>query len=84
MSCFRNGIAEPVVWAMSELLLHDIQGVDRDAWVQAAAASDCPPLIHRLGLALTHIARLQGKSEWATDMMERFYRPAWSALPSFH
>lgn len=84
MSCFRNGIAEPAVWAMSELLLHDIPGVDRDAWVQAAAASDCPPLVHRLGLALTHIAKLQGKSEWAADMMDRFYRPAWSALPSFH
>jgi hypothetical protein len=84
MSCFRNGIAEPVVWAISELLLHELPGVDRDAWVQAAAASDCPPLIHRLGLALTHIARLEGKSEWANDMLERFYRPAWSALPAFH
>jgi hypothetical protein len=84
ISCFKNGIAEPVTWAISELLVHEIPGVNRQAWVQQAAGSGSAPLVNRLGQALTHISKLQHMSEWAQDMLETYYTPALADLPQFH
>jgi len=84
ISCFKNGIAEPVTWAISELLIHDIPGVDRDAWVQEAAGSGSAPLVNRLGQALTHISKLQHMNAWAEEMLETYYRPALADQPQFH
>jgi hypothetical protein len=84
ISCFKNGIAEPVTWAISELLVHDIPGVNRDAWVQEAAGSGSAPLVNRLGQALSHISELRHMNAWAQDMLERYYRPALAHLPQFH
>ena len=84
ISCFKNGIAEPVTWAISELLAHEIPGVDRDAWVQEAAGSGSAPLINRLGQALTHISKLQHVNAWAKEMLDTYYRPALADQPQFH
>jgi Type I restriction enzyme R protein N terminus (HSDR_N) len=84
MSCMRNGIAEPVTWAIAELLGQDVPGVDRDAWVHEAAASDSLPLINRLGQALSHLANVDGTSEWAEAMLQQKVRPAMRKHPQFH
>lgn len=84
MSCMRNGIAEPVTWAIAELLGQDVPGVDRDAWVHEAAASDSLPLINRLGQALSHLANVGGTSEWAEAMLQQEVRPAMRKHPQFH
>lgn len=84
ISCFKNGIAEPVTWAISELLVHDIPGVNRDAWVQEAASSGSAPLVNRLGQALSHISELQDMNAWAKEMLEKYYKPALAKLPQFH
>lgn len=84
MSCMRNGIAEPVTWAIAELLMHDIPGVDRDAWVHEAATSNSVPLINRLGQALSHLAIVSGTSEWAEKMLVQVLRPAMHGHPQFH
>ncbi len=84
MSCMRNGIAEPVTWAIAELLGHDIPGVDRDAWVREAAASNSLPLINRLGQALSHLANVGGTNVWAEVMLQQEVRPAMQNHPQFH
>lgn len=84
MSCFKNGIAEPVTWAIAELLTHDIPGVDRDAWVQEAAKSGSAALVNRLGQALTHISRLQDLNSWAQEMLDTYYKPALAQQRQFH
>lgn len=85
ISCLKNGIAEPVTWAITELLgAEHISGVDRDDWVQQAAASGSLPLINRLGQSLTHLSHLQSTREWATRMIDEVYEPARAALPFFH
>lgn len=85
ISCFQNGIAEPVTWAITELLLFkNIPGVNRDDWVQRAASSGSVPLINRLGQALTHISHLQGSKEWALRMLSENYEPAQAALHPLH
>ena len=84
ISCFRNGIAEPVTWAITELLVQDIPGVDREAWVREAAATGSLPLINRMGQALSHISKVAGRSEWAEQMLEQVFRPALRDHPQFH
>ncbi|CAB1369105.1 type I restriction enzyme HsdR N-terminal domain-containing protein [Denitratisoma oestradiolicum] len=84
MSCLKNGIAEPVTWSITELLVQDIPGVDREAWVREAAATGSLPLINRLGQALSHISNVAGRSEWAEQMLEQVYRPALQGHPQFH
>ena len=84
ISCFKNGIAEPVTWAISELLVNDIPGVDRDAWVREAAKSGSAPLVNRLGQALTHISKLEQIGVWAKEMLEMHYKPALAEHPQFH
>ena len=84
ISCFKNGIAEPVTWAISELLVNDVPGVDRDAWVQEAAKSGSVPLVNRLGQALTHISKLEQIGVWAKEMLEMHYKPALVEHPQFH
>lgn len=76
ISCFQNGIAEPVTWAITGLLVNDIPGVDRNAWVKEAANRGSAPLTNRLGQALTHISKLQGMEAWAKEMLENYYKPA--------
>lgn len=78
ISCFTDGIAEPVTWAISELLIRDIPGVNRDAWVEKAAGTCSVPLVNRLEQALSHISKIQHMNDWAQEMLERHYRPALS------
>lgn len=84
LSCSKNGIAEPVTWAIAELLSNDVPGVDREAWVREAAESGSFALVNRLGQALTHISKIQGFEQWAGEMLEKHLRPAVAAHPMFH
>lgn len=84
ISCFQNGIAEPITWSIAELLSNDIPGVDRDAWVREAATSGSAALVNRLGQALTHLSELEEIGSWAKEMLANEFQPALAALPQFH
>ena len=84
LSCARNGIVEPVTWAIAELLSNDVRGVEREEWVRAAADSGSFALVNRMSQALTHLSATQGSGQWAGDMLEKYVRPTVAAHPMFH
>jgi hypothetical protein len=85
VSCYSNGMIEPVTWSIAELFSNTtIMGVDRDEWVSQAVASDSYPLINRMAQALNHVSQLEGHSEWAQRMLDDHCLPALRAQPFFH
>ena len=80
----RDGIAEPVTWAIAEFLGHELPGIDRDAWVNDAVASNSLPLINRLWQALSHLANVSATKEWAERMLQQELRPAMQGYPQSH
>ncbi|WP_431286272.1 type I restriction enzyme HsdR N-terminal domain-containing protein [Roseateles chitinivorans] len=84
ISCLRNGIAEPITWAIAEFLSHNVPGADRDVWVDDAIASNSLPLMNRLAQALTHLSQTTETSDWAEKTLNEKLRPALAGHPQFH
>lgn len=73
--CHKEGIVEPITWALHNLLCRE--GASLTDWIREVAGGASIPLLSRTSIALHQLQGLVGdRGKWAREMLEKHIEPA--------